>query len=319
MVPQDHKRARYVRCMYLFDSFSSSSCFVSLIHSCSWSWRTIMQFACIMVRQPVFLLLVLAHHNAVFMHYGSQKESLPMLLIKSLLASSQLAFVCEQLSMYTYDAMQGMHIHNTYTWLALLVLAYHNAFECLMVIIMVPLSESHAHYHYLISSHKKVACLYSRLVHSWSSSLRVHDPVQCYLRAFVWCWPFTQRVSNNHCAASWLLLCLGCKISITVVTCIALLLLLSSTVYNNMLTTSSFLPSSTLSILKVIIIPLHYYSPLHNTTTQHSKQKATTQYSWRWRAIFAEDNWNESMSCGLQGSVRPLSRSILCCTDGDVN
>ena len=131
MVPQDHKRARYVRCMYLFDSFSSSSCFVSLIHSCSWSWRTIMQFACIMVREPcIFLILVSAHHNAVFMHYGSQKESLPMLLIKSLLASSQLAFVCEQLSMYTYDAMQGMHIHNTYTWLALLVLAYHNAFNC---------------------------------------------------------------------------------------------------------------------------------------------------------------------------------------------
>ena len=213
------------------------------------------------------------------MHYGSQKESLPLhttslfhLLIKSLLASSQLAFVCEQLSMYTYDAMQGMHIHNTYTWLALLVLAYHNAFECLMVIIMVPLSESHAHYHYLISSHKKVACLYSQLVHSWSSSLRVLDPVQCYLRAFVWCWPFTQRVSNNQAqyGASWLLLllCLGCKISITVVTCIALLLLLSSTVYNNMLTTSSFLPSSTLSILKVIIIiiRLHYYSTAQHTT-----------------------------------------------------
>ena len=219
--------------------------------------------------------------------------------------------------MYLFDSSLSLsRILSVCIWVCilLLVLAYHNAFECLMVIIMVPLSESHAHYHYLISSHKKVACLYSRLVHSWSSSLRVHDPVQCYLRAFVWCWPFTQRVSNNHCAASWLLLCLGCKISITV-TCIALLLLLSSTVYNNMLTTSS----STLSILKVIIIRLHlhYYSTTQHT--QHSKQKATTQYSWRWRAIFAEDNWNESMSCGLQGSVRPSPRSILCCTDGEVN
>jgi hypothetical protein len=77
-----------------------------------------MQFACIMVREPVFVLLVLAHHNAVFMHYGSQKESLPMhttslfhILIKSLLASSQLAFVCEQLSMYTYNARQGQANH----------------------------------------------------------------------------------------------------------------------------------------------------------------------------------------------------------------
>ena len=185
------------------------------------------------------LLLVLANHNAFKLHYG--------------------ALFC------------------SWSWRTII---YHDAFNIHYGTLSDWLRISHTLQYSIPSSHKKTtfACPFTTCSFMVSSRLyvHVHDPVYSYLRAFVWCWPFTQRVSNNQAqyGASWLLLCLGlgCKISITVVTCIALLLLLSSTVYNNMLTTSSFLPSSTLSILKVIIIRLHYYSPLHNT--QHSKQKS---------------------------------------------
>ena len=153
-------------------------------------------------------------------------------------------------------------IHNVHTLLSYWswswrTIIYHDAFNIHYGTLSDWLRISHTLQYSIPSSHKKTtfACPFTTCSFMVSSRLHVHvhDPVYSYLRAFVWCWPFTQRVSR----ASWLLLCLGCKISI--VTCIALLLLLSSTVYNNMLTTSSFLPSSTLSILKVIIIRLHLH------------------------------------------------------------